>query len=92
MGSKYGFTFDFFGEEFGTDASSEQADYFISVDPIDGTRNFKDKVGYSSISIAFFRNGVCEAGVINEINNQHDYNDERYCLYVVIKGCHEPPL
>jgi fructose-1,6-bisphosphatase/inositol monophosphatase family enzyme len=86
LGIKYGFTFEFFGEEFGQDESIENNDYFISVDPIDGTRNFKDKVGYSAISVAFFKNGICEAGVINEINNQHEYGFGRYALYIALKG------
>lgn len=83
---KYGITFNIFGEEFGSENYVENADYFVAIDPIDGTRNFKDKIGYSAITLAFFQDGVCVAGVINEINNQHEYDNGRYMLYTVLKG------
>lgn len=57
----------------------DQAEHVWVVDPLDGTNNFAHRIPQFSISIAYYRNGVAECGIVlNPIHNDW-YWAERNC-------------
>ena len=67
----------FIGEEGSSDTLTSEGFAFV-VDPIDGTTNFIKDYHHSAISVALFKDGVVEAGVV-----YNPYLDE---MFYAIKG------
>ena len=67
------------GEEEAGDADPDPdaADLWV-VDPLDGTNNYAHKLPHFAVSIAYYRRGVAEAGVV--------YNPIRDDLYTATRG------
>lgn len=57
---------------------TEQQPHLWIVDPLDGTTNFAHGIPHFAVSIAYYRNGKPEAGVV--------YNPARDDLYVAARG------
>lgn len=59
-------------------AGSVEADNVWIIDPLDGTNNFAHQIPHFAVSIAYYRAGVAEVGVV--------YNPARDELFTAIRG------
>ncbi|MFK7767763.1 MAG: inositol monophosphatase [Mariniblastus sp.] len=54
----------FMAEEEHADGSAENEEHVWIIDPLDGTNNFAHGIPHFAVSIAYYRNGVAQMGVI----------------------------